>query len=154
MLVRTLTEDDLDSLWAMRLRALKDNPEAFGSTYTETLARGKEWMRQRLRAREDETFFLGAFAESLIGMVVYNREEGIKNRHKGYVIAMFVAPESRGLGAGKALMQELIARARQIEDLEQLLLAVVTTNQAAYQLYCSLGFEVYGTEPRALKMGE
>ena len=155
MLVRKLTEDDLDALWTLRLRALKDNPEAFGSTYEETLARGKTSMQQRLRAGEDETFYLGAFEESrLIGKVAFFREEGTKSRHKGYVISMFVAPESRGLGAGKALLQELIARARQIEGLEQLHLAVVTTNQAAYQLYRSLGFEVYGTEPRALKAGE
>jgi RimJ/RimL family protein N-acetyltransferase len=155
MLIRKLTEDDLDALWALRLRGLKDNPEAFGSTYEETLARGKESMQQRLRAEENETFFLGAFEESrLIGKVAFFREEGTRSRHKGYVISMFVAPESRGLGAGKALVQALIARARQIEGLEQLHLAVVTTNQAAYQLYRSLGFEVYGTEPRALKAGE
>ncbi|HEY6540041.1 MAG TPA: GNAT family N-acetyltransferase [Ktedonobacteraceae bacterium] len=154
MLVRTLTEDDLEALWKQRLRALTDNPEAFGSTYEETLARGSEWMRQRLRTKEEETFYLGAFDEdSLIGIVAYYREDGIKYRHKGYVVSMYVAPESRGLGAGRALMQALIARARQIEGLEQLHLAVVTTNQVAYQLYRSLGFEVYGTEPRALKMG-
>lgn len=155
MLVRKLTEDDLDALWILRLRALKDNPEAFGSTYEQTLARGNEWMRQRLRAKEDETFYLGAFEENhLIGMVGFYREEGIKTGHKGYVVSMFVAPESRGLGAGKALLQALIACARHIEGLQQLHLAVVTTNEAAYQLYRSLGFEVYGTEPRALKSGE
>jgi ribosomal protein S18 acetylase RimI-like enzyme len=155
MLVRKLTEDDLDALWALRLRALKDNPEAFGSTYEETLARGKTSMLQRLRAAESETFYLGAFEEGrLVGMVAYYHEEGIKVRHKSYVISMYVASESRGLGAGNALMQTLISHARQIEGIEQLLLAVVTTNQAAYQLYRSLGFEVYGTEPRALKAGE
>ncbi len=153
MLVRILTEDDLDALWPLRLRALKDNPEAFGSTYEETLARGNEWMRQRLRASENETFYLGAFEKNLIGIVAFYREEASKTRHKGYVVSMYVAPESRGLGAGKALMQALIARARQIEGIEQLHLAVVTTNSVAYQLYRSLGFEVYGTEPRALKSG-
>ncbi len=151
MLVRKLSEDDLEAVWTLRLRALTDNPEAFGSTYSETLARGNAWMLQRLRRKEDETFFLGAFEESVIGMVAFNREEGIKTRHRGLVISMYVVPESRGLGAGKALMQELIGRARRIEGLEQLHLAVVTTNQAAYQLYRSLGFEVYGTDPGALK---
>lgn len=153
MQVRILTGDDLEAVWTLRLRALRDNPEAFGSTYEETLARGNEWMRQRLRAHENETFYLGAFEENLIGMVAFYREEVIKTRHKGYVVSMYVVPESRGLGVGKALMQALIVRARQIEGLEQLHLAVVTTNQVAYQLYRSLGFEVYGTEPRALKSG-
>ncbi len=154
MLVGKLTEDDLEAIWTLRLCALKDNPEAFGSTYEETLARGKAWMLQRLSGKEDEVFYLGAFEEALIGMVAFYREEGSKSRHKGYVVSMYVLPKSRGLGAGKALMQELIIRAKQIEGLEQLQLAVVTTNQAAYHLYRSLGFEVYGTEPKALKLGE
>jgi ribosomal protein S18 acetylase RimI-like enzyme len=154
MLVRKLTEDDLEAVWTLRLRALRDNPEAFGSTYEETVARGKTWMLQRLRGKDDETFYLGAFEEGLIGMVAFYREDGIKSRHRGFVVSMFVLPVSRGLGAGKALMQELISRARQIEGLEQLLLAVVTTNMAAYRLYRSLGFEVFGTEPNALKFGE
>lgn len=153
MLVRRLTEDDLDALWMMRLQALSDNPEAFGSTYEETVVRGKESFRPRL-GQGDDIFYLGAFDDALIGMVGFFREEGIKNRHKGYLVSMYVLPERRGQGVGKALVQELIARARQIDGLEQLLLAVVTTNHTANQLYRSLGFEVYGTQSRALKMGE
>ena len=38
--------------------------------------------------------------------------------------------------------------------MEQLELSVVTTSLAARRLYHSLGFVVYGTEPRALKLGE
>ena len=154
MLIRKLTVDDLEAVWMLRLRALQDNPEAFGSTYQEAFTRGKAWMLQRLQGQEDETFYLGAFDEALFGMVAFYREEGTKNRHKGYVVSMYVQPEKRGLGAGKALVQELIARVKQLEGLEQLLLAVVTTNTTAYQLYRSLGFEVYGTEPKALKFGE
>src|SRR5437588_5334741 len=152
MLVRKLTEADLDALWMVRLQALRDNPEAFGSTYEETVARGKEVFRPRL-GQGDDVFYLGAFDDTLIGIVGFYREEGIKNRHKGYVVSMYVLPEKRGRGAGKALMQAMIARAKQIAGLEQLQLAVVTTNRTAYLLYRSLGFEVYGTEPRALKMG-
>lgn len=155
MLIRKLTEDDIEALWNLRLRALKDNPEAFGSTYEETLQRGKESYRQRLRQPHAETFYLGAFEEeSLVGMVGFFRENGLKGQHKGYIISMFVAPEQRGKGVGKALVAEAIAQARAIPGIEQLHLAVVTTNTAARQLYQSLGFEVYGLEPRALKQGE
>jgi L-amino acid N-acyltransferase YncA len=153
MLIRNLTEDDLEALWTIRLQALTDNPEAFGSTYEETLARGKESFRQRL-TQGDDTFYLGAFDEALVGIVGFFREGSIKNRHKGFVVSMYVLPKKRGCGVGKALMQELIVRARQITGLEQLHLAVVTTQRAARLLYSSLGFEVYGTEPRALKMGK
>jgi hypothetical protein len=66
MLVRKLTEDDLEAVWTLRLRALADNPEAFGSTYEATVARGKVWMLQRF-GQGDATLFLGAFEETLIG---------------------------------------------------------------------------------------
>ena len=153
MLVRRLTGDDLDAVWMMRLQALSDSPEAFGSTYEETVARGKEVFRQRL-GQGDDVFYLGAFDDNLIGIVGFYREEGIKNRHKGYVVSMYVLPERRGQGVGKALVQDLIARAKQIAGLEQLLLAVVTTNHTASLLYRSLGFDIYGTQPQALKIGE
>jgi len=152
MLVRKLTENDLDAFWDLRLRALKDDPEAFGSTYEETVASGKESMLQRMGVGQDDNIFsLGAFEDTLIGMVGFGRGEGLKERHTGFVFGMYVVPERRGQGAGKALVQALIAQARQLEGLEQLTLAVVTTNQAAVRLYLSLGFEVYGTAPRALK---
>jgi ribosomal protein S18 acetylase RimI-like enzyme len=154
MLIRRLTEDDLEALWMLRLRALTDNPESFGSTYKETIAQGNTWMLQRLRQEGEGTFYLGAFEESLIGMVRFLREEGAKDRHKGSVTSLYVLPQGRGQGIGKVLMQELIARAKRLAGLEQLHLAVVTTAVVACNLYRSLGFETYGTAPRFLKMGE
>jgi len=155
MLIRKLTEEDADALWNLRLRALQDNPEAFGSTYEETLQRGKESMRQRLRQPCSETFFIGAFEEeSLVGMVAFDRQRGLKEQHKGYIISMYVTPEQRGQGIGKAVLAEAIAQAREAPGLEQLLLAVATTNAAARQLYLSLGFEVYGVLPHALKQDD
>jgi ribosomal protein S18 acetylase RimI-like enzyme len=155
MLIRILTEEDLDALWSIRLRSLQENPEAFGSTVDETLQRGKESLRQRLRQPPAATCFLGAFAdERLVGIVAYVREAGTKGQHKGYIVSMYVTPEQRGRGIGKALLTEAIALARAAPGLDQLLLAVVTVNTAARQLYQSLGFEVYGQEPRALKQGD
>ena len=154
MLIRKLTEEDTEALWNLRLRSLQENPEAFGSTYEETLQGGIERMRQRLQPGRTDTFYIGAFEESLVGMVGYYRETGVKNQHKGYIASMYVAPEQRGRGIGKALVAGAIAQARRIAGLEQLLLAVVTTNTAARRLYLSLGFEVYALEPRAMKQGD
>jgi hypothetical protein len=79
MLVRKLTEEDGEALWVLRLRALTDNPEAFATTYEETLASGRERLLEGLR--QEESFYVGAFEHGLIGMVYFRREEGLKNRH-------------------------------------------------------------------------
>jgi ribosomal protein S18 acetylase RimI-like enzyme len=54
----------------------------------------------------------GKDEHGLIGMVKFRREEGLKNHHKGRILSMFVQPESRGQGVGKALLREVIARTK------------------------------------------
>jgi ribosomal protein S18 acetylase RimI-like enzyme len=154
LFIRKLTEEDVEALWLLRLQGLIDSPESFGSTYEESIAQGNTRMLQRLRQEGEETFYLGAFDETLIGMIGFLREEGAKDQHKGSVTSLYVLPERRGQHIGKALVQELIARAKRLAGLEQLHLAVVTTALAACNLYRSLGFKSYGTAPRSLKAGE
>ncbi len=67
---------------------------------------------------------------------------------------MYVAPEVRGQGIGKQLMQALLTRCTTISGVEQIHLGVVTTNVAARHLYETLGFRTYGVESHALKDGE
>jgi L-amino acid N-acyltransferase YncA len=153
MLVRKLTEEDGEALWTLRLRALKDNPEAFAATYEETLRSGKERLIHRLRL-DEEAFYVGAFESGLVGMVYFRRDEGRKNHHKGRILSMYVQPENRGLGVGKTLLQEVITQANCLSGMEQLHLAVMTMNSAARSLYRSMDFEVYGIIRQALKMDE
>jgi ribosomal protein S18 acetylase RimI-like enzyme len=152
MLVRKLTENDLEAVWTLRLQCVKDHPEVFSHTYEETLAEGKEPILQRLH-QGDNMFYIGAIEEGLVGMVRFHREKGLKLRHQGLVASMYVLPEKRGNGIGRALMEELITQAKQLDGLEQLHLSVLTTNLAARRLYQSLGFEVYGRAPRVIKFG-
>ncbi|HEX9038552.1 MAG TPA: GNAT family N-acetyltransferase [Ktedonobacterales bacterium] len=153
--IRELTGDDAAAYQALRLRALREEPEAFGSSYEESRLRPLEEVAGRLRAgRAAGDFTSGATEESgaLSGIVTFVRAQGAKNRHNADIYGMYVAPEARGKGYGRALMQDLIARARALEGVETLALAVVTTNAAARALYQSLGFTVYGMRPRVLKL--
>lgn len=156
MFVRTLTEADEEALWSIRLQALIDNPEAFAATYEETLLAGKERLVENMHQRD--AFYIGAFHPSsvleLIGVVYFRRDEGQKNRHKGRVLSMYVRPEYRGKGVGKVLLQEVITHAKQLAGVEQIHLMVITSNTAARSLYGSMGFEVYGTMHRAMKVNE
>ena len=155
MEIRTLTEDDAAPYRALRLEALQTNPEAFGSSYEETAARPLSATVERLRAQQTPgSFSLGAFDGALIGTVTVVRDEGQKTRHRANIYAMYVTPGARGRGVGRALLEEAIRRARAVPGLEQLHLAVVTTNTGASALYQALGFTVYGRESRALKIGD
>jgi ribosomal protein S18 acetylase RimI-like enzyme len=152
--IRPLSSADVGHYWPLRLRALREEPEAFGSSYEEQFDRDIEEVARRLaEMTSGDGFVLGAFVgEALMGIVSLGRETYRKGRHKAGVYQVYVAPEVRGRGYGRRLMEELLARARQIDGLEQLLLAVNAANVPARTLYIALGFEPYGIERRALKL--
>lgn len=155
MNIRILTERDAQHYQALRLRALQTNPESFGSTYEREVHFTTEQVEERIRQVKDR-YVLGAFQEdgSLVGIVQVVRESNQKFQHKGTIYGMYTAPEVRGQGVGKALMEEVIHRAKDFDGVEQIHLQVVATNETAKKLYKSLGFETYGVEPRALKDGD
>lgn len=152
--IRTLTVDDAETFRALRLRALREEPEAFGSSWEEENARPLERTIARLQDRNLISFGGFDVDGNLAGMVRLLRHDGVKVRHKADIISMYVAPEARGRGLGRQLIEAAIAHARETPGIEQLLLAVVTTNIAARNLYLTTGFEPYGMEPLALKLGD
>lgn len=154
--IRPLTENDVEGYAELRLQGLQDHPEAFASSYEEEKDRPLEDLRTRLKTwSTPENFVLGAWdGENLIGMVGFYREKHLKMQHKGVIWGMLVAPEGRGQGIGKKLMESAIERAKQLDGLEQINLTVEANNTAANQLYQSLGFEIYGVEIHEMKIGE
>ena len=157
MEVRKLTEADAEAFWNIRLRALRDDPESFGASYPEILERGIAGITQGLGkselAADDATF--GAFEEKqLIGIAGFRREKEVKRRHKGVIWGMYVPREMRRKGIGKALLEAAIAYAKTLPGLEQINLSVVLTSREARHLFISLGFETYGVERNALKLGD
>ena len=154
MRIRTLEPSDVELFHSFRLRGLRENPEAFGSTFAEESVMPAGLRRSHFHCT-DENFVLGAFGEDgrLIGVAGFYRAAPLKLRHKGFVWGMYVAPESRGMGVGRALLSSIIERGKSLPGLEQICLDVVMVNGAARGLYLSQGFQVYALEREAMKQG-
>ena len=151
MIIRKLTKDDAEDYRQIRLEALYKNPDSFGTTYHEEAIKTIEQFRDRILV-DNNNFILGCFEDKeLIGIVAFHQESRIKLRHKAYISSMYVQQEYRGKGIGSLLLNELIERAKAINEVEILLLDIVKINFLAKQLYLSLGFQIYGIEKMAYK---
>ncbi len=151
MQIRRLTADDAPAYRALRLRGLREHPDAFTSSFEEDETLPLDASARRLRS-EAQTFWGALDGDGmLLGIVGLDRETRAKNRHKATVVGMYVAPEAAGRGCGRALLDALVACARQ-ENLELLVLTVTEGNGAAAALYERRGFRSFGIEPRAIQV--
>ena len=151
---KRLAPTDAEAYRAMRLEALKQSPEAFGSTGKERICRNVEQFTASLTDDPDR-FILGAYLdEMLIGLVSLYRHGGKKMAHKGNINQMYIAPSARGQGLSQLLIEDLIRRILALGDVASLILTVVVGNAAARALCLSLGFVVCGCEFRALNQGD
>ena len=151
--LRRLTEADAERFWALRLRALREHPEAFGRSYEEERATPISEVRTRVPSPPDG-FVLGAWRDDeLVGTVGLRRMAPEKQRHKAVLWGVYVAPKARGLGVARRLLAAAVADARELPGLEQIQLTVGSRSPAARRLYASLGFAPFGLEQHAVKLG-
>jgi RimJ/RimL family protein N-acetyltransferase len=154
--IRLLTAADAEPYHQLRLRMLREHPEAFTSSFEEEIERPLLWVQQRLESRKTwpAKLIFGAFSPQaqLIGSVGLQVEDREKQRHKATLFGMFTAPEHKAKGVGYALLMECLQQASSIPDLEQIILTV-TDGTGAERLYKSAGFQRFGVEVRAIKFG-
>jgi len=154
--VRVLTARDAAAWRRLRLRALRESPDAFLSTYAEERSRTVADVARRFRtawsARDNA--IVGAFdGTRLVGICGYQREAVRRQRHRATIWGMYVAPGWRGDGVGRVLLARAIDQLRAAGGIEEVHLGVGTTNRAAQALYHSAGFRTWAVDRHAMKEG-
>jgi ribosomal protein S18 acetylase RimI-like enzyme len=141
--VRRVQSDEWQELRAIRLAALRDTPDAFGGTYEQSSSRPDEWWVDWARRSAEsgaQAMFLAFDGDAPVGIAgtYLDDDDGRRN-----VIAMWVDPQQRGAGIGRALLDAVVEFVR-AQGASELVLGVTDGNDAARRLYESYGFAENG----------
>lgn len=155
MQVRRIGPDEWALLRDMRLRALRDAPEAFGQTYEHAAAEPEsEWHSAARAASAGDRrawFFARAHEPSAdaaqpaeLGMVQARR----RPPDDCLVFSMWVAPEARRSGVGRELIEAAADWARTWGG-RRIVLWVTGVNESAMRFYKRIGFRLIDEGPDA-----
>jgi ribosomal protein S18 acetylase RimI-like enzyme len=139
--VRRLGAHEADLLRDVRLRALGDAPMAFGSTLAREQGYApQKWERWAAESAsgERQAFFIVEPAAGMATGVIDDEDSAL-----AHLYAMWVAPEARGTGAGRELVDAVVAWAT-ARGAERLMTSVTEGNAAAAALYAKTGFSDTG----------
>jgi GNAT superfamily N-acetyltransferase len=143
--VRRLVPDDWSTWRAVRLEALADAPQAYGSSLAREEGLGEDDWRRWLEP-SNGVMVVARLGERVVGAVGGFTPPG---SDAVLLIAMWVRPGLRGHGVGDALVREVLAWAPE-NGWSRVELRVAEGNLAARRLFVRHGFEPTGySEPLA-----
>ena len=126
----------------IRLESLREEPQAFGSSYVDMEQRPPAYWQGRLTeaARAEKSWLLFAQeGEQLIGMIGAFYDE---MQETADIISVYVSKTERGKGVGKALMEGILSEIGKKKGIRKAALGVNQEQAAAVGLYRRFGFEV------------
>jgi GNAT superfamily N-acetyltransferase len=149
--IRAIGPDGLDAWWDLRLRSLRDHPDAFGADYASAIERGPDYLRGGLVDGAVERLF-AAFSPdgSLVAQLRTVADTG-KRSHIAMIISVATDPRHCGLSLQKALIRLAIDHCRSFSEIRQVHISVNAGNAPALAVYEGAGFVAWGREPRALR---
>lgn len=137
----------------LRLQALKEDPQAFGSSYQTNFEYPKEeWQRRLTNAAVGKINWL-LFArekDKLVGMIGAYMEDNSVDM--ATILSVYVSKKERGKGVSIKLMEGMLEELSGKSFLKKAKLRVNRDQLPAVGLYKKFGFKEVGTEPH--KMGD
>ena len=168
---RPLTPSDAERYIALRQRMIVESPYAFLGVPGDDDMSDLEIVRTRLADPDNamvgvdaDASILGRTGVSpvsptckqvgppdvpLVAVAGVYRSVRTKFRHKATIVSVYVAPEARGRGYGRAVMQAVIDIARSWTGIRAINISAVERSTEACALYTSMGFRQWGIEPNA-----
>lgn len=148
MHIEILKNTHVNPYRTLRLQGLKENPEAFGSSFEEESLIDLDTYKKRLEDKDSVTF--GVFINDvLVGILTLRTSQRLKTKHNGHLVGMYVDKNYRRQGIGKLLINEVLRYAKS-HQIINLFLTVTSSNQDAIKLYEHMGFVQYGVEKREI----
>jgi ribosomal protein S18 acetylase RimI-like enzyme len=139
MRIRRLREKDAALLRDIRLRALRDAPEAFATRFDEANASPRERWAEMATETATQVTVVALDGERALGMVSgWTLESG-----NAWLARLWVDPEARGTGLGARLIEAVAEWARE-RGAAAIELSVIADNRAAAALYAQAGFTETG----------
>jgi len=128
---------------ALRLRALRESPDAFSTLHAEAAARPDSSWRERMASMssQHDLPLVAEVSGSPAGIVWAHIDPSAPDAAQLY--QMWVAPECRGRGVGRALLDTAIEWAT-TEGARSMALGVTVGNSPARRLYEAAGFVPVG----------
>jgi ribosomal protein S18 acetylase RimI-like enzyme len=153
LIIREAVFDDLQKLRKLRLEALKLHPEAFGGDYETDKKLPLSHWKKNFKLDSMSTIFVAQSGKDLIGSSGIFRHNSPKMSHSGIIYGVYVSTNFRDEKIGEKLINASLDWAKQ-NKLISVKLSVVTDNAPAIRLYLKCGFQVYGVEPKVIKVGK
>jgi ribosomal protein S18 acetylase RimI-like enzyme len=142
--VEQLSPRLVNEFQTVRLRALKEDPAAFGSTYAkESQLSQNDWLKRLTTWNEGRSIcYLGMDQGGSCGIIAgyFDKDDP----QMAYAASMWVAPTHRRTGLGTMLMNA-VQRWAQNLGARELRLMVTSRNATAISFYEQLGFAFTGT---------
>lgn len=151
------SEVKLEDYKSLRLEALYEEPQAFGSSYKDQvdkpLSEWQNWLDNYIKGNGSWMVF-AANDEKLLGMVGAFQENKDVAKQNAQIIAMYLRKEARGKGISKLLMQKLLDKLKSETQIKEVWLDVNVQQVAAVNLYKNFGFTVEKEENLVLGDGK
>lgn len=137
----------------LRVRAIQESPQAFLDTEQEArVFPEKKWKQRLADAAADKSWQMFVKLQGkLVGMIgAFRNEENVQN-NSATAVGLWVAPEARGKGVGRKLMETLVD-ALEKKSIKTVYLSVNVEQKSAIALYKKLGFQI--VEEKEAVMGD